>query len=90
MTHISKGRFLYCILFLEPNFSYYLFAASEDEELHSALKINLYAALHTALLLLPESFSEEELYLALAGISYTGQLIIQNISHHPQLKLSFA
>ncbi|XP_045592279.1 phosphatidate cytidylyltransferase, mitochondrial [Procambarus clarkii] len=45
---------------------------SEDEELRSALKINLYAAIHTALLLLPESFSEDQLYLALAGLSYTG------------------
>ncbi|XP_071550753.1 phosphatidate cytidylyltransferase, mitochondrial isoform X2 [Panulirus ornatus] len=51
-----------------------LHQASEDEELHSALKINLYAALHTALLLLPESFSEDQLYMALAGISYTGDM----------------
>ncbi|KAK8743778.1 hypothetical protein OTU49_001261 [Cherax quadricarinatus] len=48
-----------------------LYRASEDDELHSALKINLYAAIHTALLLLPESFSEDQLYLALAGLSYT-------------------
>ncbi|XP_042240552.1 phosphatidate cytidylyltransferase, mitochondrial-like isoform X1 [Homarus americanus] len=45
---------------------------SADDELRSALKINLYSALHTALLLLPESFSEDQLYLALAGVSYTG------------------
>ena len=34
--------------------------------------MNLQSALHTALILLPESFSEEQLYMALAGLSYTG------------------
>lgn len=40
--------------------------------LHSALRSNLSAALTTALLLLPQHFSEEQLYLNLAAISYTG------------------
>ena len=33
---------------------------------------NLVSALTTALLLLPSSFTEEELFLAIAGLSYTG------------------
>lgn len=42
------------------------------QEIHSALRLNLQSALHTALLLLPETFTEEEFYLTLAGLSYTG------------------
>ncbi|MCL4135959.1 UNVERIFIED_CONTAM: hypothetical protein GTU68_060973 [Idotea baltica] len=44
----------------------------DDEELKTALKINLYAALHTALLLLPETFTEQNLYQTITGLSYSG------------------
>ena len=40
--------------------------------LQAALNSNLSAALTTALLLLPQHFTEEQLYLNLAAISYTG------------------
>ena len=40
--------------------------------LEAALRANLCAALTTALLLLPQHFSEEQLYLNIAAISYTG------------------
>ncbi|KAK7068800.1 Phosphatidate cytidylyltransferase, mitochondrial, partial [Halocaridina rubra] len=43
-----------------------------DEELKNSLKINVYSAIHTALLMLPESFSEKQLFEMLAGLSYTG------------------
>ncbi|CAL4100612.1 unnamed protein product, partial [Meganyctiphanes norvegica] len=45
----------------------------DDDELISALKINLYQAIHSALLMLPESFSEDQLYNVLAGLSYSGE-----------------
>lgn len=41
-------------------------------ELCSAMQINLENAIHAALLLLPETFSEEELYEQIAALSYDG------------------
>ena len=38
----------------------------------AALRLNLQSALHTALILLPETFTEEQFYMTLAGLSYTG------------------
>ena len=45
-----------------------------DDDLRDALKINSYSAIHTALLLLSESFSEEQFYMTIAGLSYQGLL----------------
>ena len=42
------------------------------QELTMSLRMNLQSALHTALLLLPETFTEEALYMTLAGLSYAG------------------
>ena len=43
-----------------------------DPEMSAALRLNLQSALHTALILLPETFTEEQFYMTLAGLSYTG------------------
>ena len=40
----------------------------------SAMEQNLYSAVNAALLCLPESFTEEELYLNVGGLSYAGDL----------------
>ncbi|KAA0201719.1 hypothetical protein HAZT_HAZT008876 [Hyalella azteca] len=45
---------------------------SKDPELERALQLNLSYAVRTALLLLPDTFSEEELYHTIAHLSYSG------------------
>uniref|UniRef100_K3WSQ8 Phosphatidate cytidylyltransferase, mitochondrial n=1 Tax=Globisporangium ultimum (strain ATCC 200006 / CBS 805.95 / DAOM BR144) TaxID=431595 RepID=K3WSQ8_GLOUD len=45
---------------------------SSNEQINSASSINLSHALHYALLCLPEKFSETELFMRTAGISYLG------------------
>jgi mitochondrial translocator assembly and maintenance protein 41 len=44
----------------------------DDPQVRMANQINLMSALRTALLLLPEKFTERELYSTIAGISYLG------------------
>jgi len=48
--------------------------AHKDVELHSALRINLSNAVHTALLTLPETFTEKMLYSRIASFSYKGDI----------------
>ena len=43
-----------------------------NEDVKSAIKINLENAVHTALLLLPEQFNEFQLFSTLTALSYTG------------------
>ena len=49
-----------------------LHQAAENVDLANALQMNTASALHAALLLQAERFTEEELYLSIAGLSYSG------------------
>ena len=44
----------------------------DDPDLQLALRMNLASSIHTALLLLPDRFSEEKFYNTIAGLSYAG------------------
>lgn len=46
---------------------------NENGKLQAALASNLKSAVTAAFLMLPESFSEEDLYMQIAGLSYSGQ-----------------
>ena len=56
----------------------------DDPRVRLANQINLISALRTALLLLPASFTERQLYSALAGISYQGDLRMSLRTENPQ------
>lgn len=45
---------------------------SENGKLRAALVANLKSAVTASFLMLPESFSEEDLFLQIAGLSYAG------------------
>lgn len=45
---------------------------SENKKLDAALVANLKSAVTASFLMLPESFTEDELFLHIAGLSYAG------------------
>ena len=44
----------------------------KDQDLVTALQMNLHSAIHAALLILPDIFNEEDLYTTITGLSYHG------------------
>lgn len=46
---------------------------SENGKLRASLVANLKSAVMASFLMLPESFSEEDLFLQIAGLSYAGK-----------------
>ena len=56
----------------------------DDPRVRLANQINLISALRTALLLLPSSFSERQLYHTIAGLSYMGDLRMSLRTENPQ------
>ncbi|KAI9882108.1 MAG: hypothetical protein M1823_006148 [Watsoniomyces obsoletus] len=55
----------------------------DDPRVRLANQINLISALRTALLLLPATFTERQLYRAIAGISYQGDLRMSLRTENP-------
>lgn len=49
----------------------------ENGKLRASLVANLKSAVTASFLMLPESFTEEELFLQIAGLSYAGNWHIQ-------------
>lgn len=56
----------------------------DDARVRLANQMNLFSALRTALLLLPERFTETELYSTIAGISYLGDPRMTLPTENPQ------
>ena len=60
----------------------------DDPRVRLANQINLLSAVRTALLLLPPSFTEEQLYSTIAGISYMGDPRMSLAAENPQKVLN--
>ncbi|KAL9122851.1 MAG: hypothetical protein Q9187_000587 [Circinaria calcarea] len=56
----------------------------DDPRVRLANQVNLVSAIRTALLLLPPTFTEQDLYRTIAGISYLGDLRMSFPTENPQ------
>lgn len=55
----------------------------DDPRIRYANQLNLLSALRTALLLLPETFTEQQLYTTISNISYTGDIRMSMFAENP-------
>ncbi|MGH0191893.1 UNVERIFIED_CONTAM: hypothetical protein FKN15_000329 [Acipenser sinensis] len=54
---------------------------NENGKLRAALVSNLKSAVTAAFLMLPESFSEEDLFVQIAGLSYAAPILLKQLLH---------
>lgn len=62
----------------------------DDPRVKLANQVNLASALRVALLTLPETFTERELYERIAGLSYSGAFALPPCRFLPALPLALA
>ncbi|XP_067399853.1 phosphatidate cytidylyltransferase, mitochondrial isoform X2 [Emydura macquarii macquarii] len=68
----SCGAGIYYNTLVQCNGRVKILTQNENGKLQAALVSNLKSAVTAAFLMLPESFSEEDLYMQIAGLSYSG------------------
>lgn len=77
INNISNSSFsstlLRSCLHMALLFQVKILAQNENSRLQAALVSNLKSAVIASFLMLPESFSEEDLFLQIAGLSYSGE-----------------
>lgn len=61
-----------CVHVLYVSVQVKMLVQSENGKLRAALVANLKSAVTASFLMLPESFSEEDLFIQIAGLSYAG------------------